>query len=109
MEHESGPELAACDKGKLTDFGARGAPDLIVEVLSPYTSKKDLNDKFRLYERHAVAEYWVVDPAGSIQSFVLDEEGRYGEPKVLVGGGKLSSRSVEGFVLDVAELFADVG
>ncbi|WP_460053639.1 Uma2 family endonuclease [Spirochaeta dissipatitropha] len=55
-----------CDSNKLRDYGARGAPDLVVEVLSPYTSKKDLNDKFRLYEYHRVAEYWVVDPSGSI-------------------------------------------
>ena len=96
-----------CDQGKLTDFGARGAPDLAVEVLSPYTSKKDLNDKFRLYEQHGVGEYWVVDPAGSIQSFVLDEHGSYSEPNVLVGGGQLSSRILDGFTLDVAALFTE--
>ncbi|WP_169313522.1 Uma2 family endonuclease [Spirochaeta africana] len=96
-----------CDSSKLTDFGARGAPDLAVEVLSPYTSKKDLNDKFHLYEQHGVSEYWVVDPAGSIQSFVLDKHGRYSEPNMLVGGGQLCSRILEGFTLDVAALFTE--
>lgn len=58
------PDLSVfCDRTKITERGARGAPDLVMEILSPSTSKKDLNDKFRLYEKHGVREYWVIDPA----------------------------------------------
>lgn len=51
-----------CDKGKLDDRGCIGAPDLIVEILSPATRKKDLNEKFKLYEQSGVLEYWIVQP-----------------------------------------------
>lgn len=47
---------------KLDDKGCRGSPDLILEVISPGTSKKDLKDIFFIYENHGVKEYWVVDP-----------------------------------------------
>jgi len=59
-----------CDKTKLDERGCIGAPDLIVEILSPSTTKKDLNDKYRLYEENLVKEYWVVNPdAKSIEVF----------------------------------------
>lgn len=67
-----------CDKSKLTRAGARGAPDLVVEILSSSTSKKDLNEKFNLYEKHGVCEYWVVDPAArSVWVYRLRAEGRF--------------------------------
>lgn len=97
-----------CDKDKLKDYGAKGAPDLVVEVLSPFTSKKDLNDKYNLYEKHLVKEYWVVDPSGSIQSFGLNDKGTYNEPKVLVGRGKLESVVLEGFELVLDQVFEDL-
>jgi Uma2 family endonuclease len=46
----------------LNDRGARGAPDLVVEVLSPYTARLDLNDKRLAYARAGVAEMWIVQP-----------------------------------------------
>ncbi|MBV5275214.1 MAG: Uma2 family endonuclease [Lamprocystis purpurea] len=54
--------LVVCDPGKITPSHIEGAPDLIVEVLSPGTSAKDLRDKKALYERAGVREYLVVDP-----------------------------------------------
>jgi len=58
------PDLVViCDEKKLDDLGCRGAPDLVVEILSPCTSRKDLTIKFDLYERVAVREYWVIHPA----------------------------------------------
>ncbi len=61
-----------CDKSKLDDAGCLGAPDLIVEVLSDSTAKKDYNEKFNLYEENGVKEYWIADPANkSIEIFSL--------------------------------------
>ena len=51
-----------CDAHKIQDKGCIGAPDLVVEILSPSTAKKDLNDKFNVYEEFGVKEYWVVFP-----------------------------------------------
>jgi Uma2 family endonuclease len=54
--------LVVCDPGKILPSHIEGAPDLIVEVLSPGTSAKDLRDKKALYEGAGVREYLVVDP-----------------------------------------------
>lgn len=57
------PDLVVvCSKEKLERRGCFGSPDLVVEILSPWTNKKDLNEKFNLYEQYGVREYWVLDP-----------------------------------------------
>jgi Uma2 family endonuclease len=64
-----------CDETKLDDAGCIGAPDLIVEILSDSTAKKDYNEKFNLYEENEVKEYWIVNPATqTIEVFSLIEE-----------------------------------
>ena len=68
-----------CDESKLDDRGARGAPDIAAEVLSPNTSVKDLREKLLLYERVGVREYWIVDPANRIMwVYRLVEPGKTG-------------------------------
>lgn len=52
-----------CDLNKLDDAGCIGAPDLIIEILSESTAKKDYNEKFNLYEENGVQEYWIANPA----------------------------------------------
>ena len=52
-----------CSEEKLDEAGAVAAPDITVEVLSPYTSVKDQREKLHLYERFGVKEYWIIDPA----------------------------------------------
>jgi Uma2 family endonuclease len=67
-----------CDPDKIDEKGCMGAPDMIIEVLSPGTKKYDLNDKYYLYESHGVKEYWRVDPySKDITVFLLQENGRY--------------------------------
>ncbi len=64
-----------CDLEKLDDAGCLGAPDLIVEILSDSTAKKDYNEKFNLYEENKVKEYWIVNPATkTIEIFSLIDE-----------------------------------
>lgn len=64
-----------CDLDKLDDRGCVGAPDLIVEVLSPSTMRKDYYDKFNLYQENGVHEYWLVNPEGkSLQIFHLEND-----------------------------------
>lgn len=63
--------------------GLHGAPDLVIEILSPSTAKYDLNQKRVVYQRSGVKEYWIVDPESKeTQGYVL-KDGRYGEPLIL--------------------------
>ena len=105
------PDLTViCDLKKLTEKGCFGAPDLVVEILSPYTSRRDLDEKFHLYESSGVLEYWVVDPGyGSIQAFRLSEDGCYGDGEVFVREGKLTSKVLDGFLIDLSDLFSGPG
>ena len=57
------PDISVfCDLTKLDDRGAIDAPDLVVEITSDSTMKKDYNEKFNLYEENGVQEYWIVNP-----------------------------------------------
>lgn len=107
------PDLVVlCDRSKLQKHGSRGAPDLVVEILSPSTSKKDLNEKYRLYERSGVREYWVLDPAGeSLQVYRRGEDGRFGEADVrerYADFSPIASEVIAGLSVDPGELFADL-
>lgn len=67
------PDLCViCDENKLDEKGCIGAPDLIVEILSPGNSKKEMGIKFDLYLENEVQEYWIVDPsAKTVLVYVL--------------------------------------
>jgi Uma2 family endonuclease len=88
------------------DPNFEGAPDLIVEVLSPGSYRYDQRIKFKAYEESGVPEYWLVDPrARTAVIYVLGEGGRYAE---FSRGGEretVRSRVLEGFSLGVADLF----
>ena len=102
------PDLVFVSKARahiITHANIQGAPDLVVEILSPSTARRDWRDKFDLYERHGVPEYWMADPAARvIWVFVLregafEEAGRYGV------GDTLVSPTLAGFALDLSEVF----
>jgi len=73
------PDLVIiCDPDKLDDGkSCKGAPDLVVEILSPSTAKMDLLKKRNLYEKYDVKEYWIVDPVGATVDVLLLENGVY--------------------------------
>lgn len=83
-----------------------GAPDLIVEILSPTTAYFDLRKKFKVYEKSGVKEYWVVDPEeASIQVFVL-REGRLVLAQEAERTGEVFSYVLSGFTVRLEEVFA---
>lgn len=78
------PDISViCDSTKLDKFGCRGAPDWIIEVLSPSTALKDMSSKRGLYELHGVQEYWIIHPEERwLFVYILDTQGHYGKPDV---------------------------
>ncbi len=104
------PDLAViCDPSRLRPFGCVGAPDWVIEILSPYTSRRDMAEKRSLYERHGVREYWVVDPGNRYLHVYLGREGgRYADPEVYVGAVTVPSSVCPGFEVRIMELFAAV-
>ena len=73
--------IVICDHSRIKRNYYNGPPDLVIEVLSPSTAKKDKSEKFLLYQRAGVKEYWIVDPANKVVDVFVLEEGRYNPPK----------------------------
>jgi Uma2 family endonuclease len=70
--------LVVCDLDKKQANRIVGAPDLIVEILSPGNSRKEMKSKFEVYEENGVREYWIVSPVEkNISVFVLNEQGKF--------------------------------
>ena len=77
------PDLVVvCDRGKLDERGCRGAPDWVVEVLSPATAGHDLIVKRRLYECVGVREYWLVHPVDHVVTVYRLQHGAFGAPDI---------------------------
>ncbi|MCY3544857.1 MAG: Uma2 family endonuclease [Chloroflexi bacterium] len=102
------PDLLFVSKERLyiiNDDNVRGAPDIVIEILSPSTASIDRNFKRALYARHGVKEFWLVDTdARNITVMLLHENGYeivgiYGE------GQTLTSPTLEGFTLNIGEIF----
>ena len=96
-----------CDPSKLDDIGCKGAPDLVMEILSPSTQRHDKLTKFNLYQRAGVQEYWIIDPRDkSVQVFVL-EDGHYTAKDFGTAGDKLKVNVLEDCTIDLAKVFPE--
>ncbi len=72
------PDLCVvCDKSKLDERGCLGSPDLVVEILSPGNSKKEMKNKYELYEESGVKEYWIVNPLEEMIAIYTLRDGIY--------------------------------
>ncbi len=103
------PDLCViCDRDKLTEQGCDGAPDWIIEVLSPGNSRKEVRLKYDLYEESGVTEYWLVFPYEQIvQQFVLDDNGKY-QLRALYPGNEIASPHLfPDLQIDLNDVFAE--
>jgi len=103
------PDLCViCDPSKLDDRGCIGAPDLIVEILSPGNSRTEMKDKFELYQEAGVLEYWVVSPIEcTVQVWKLTDQGIYIGLQPKVEGDMVTTPIVPNLEVDVTEIFMD--
>ena len=98
--------FVADGRGIVDAVNCKGAPDLVVEVLSESTRRRDLTDKRLLFERFGVAEYWAVDPdAAEVQRFRLHDRAYVRTVLRAEGCDALASERLPGFALSVADLF----
>jgi Uma2 family endonuclease len=101
------PDIAViCDPSKIDDKGCKGAPDLVIEILSPSTAKKDMQEKLALYEHYSVKEYWIVHPSEFlIEVFRLNDQDIYGKPAIYASDDLLPVRLLPGLEIDLAVVF----
>ena len=101
------PDISViCDSDKLDDAGCVGAPDLIVEILSPSTARRDRKEKFIRYERAGVKKYWLVDPdSKTVTVFSLGLDSRYGRPDVYGDDELIVVGILPGLEIDLSLVF----
>lgn len=98
--------LIVCDKAKITEANIQGAPDVVLEILSPSTAGKDKREKLQLYERHGVQEYFLIYPEHRVvERFKLEENAKYGSPRIWVSGESVLLECV-GVELAVDDIFS---
>lgn len=95
-----------CDESKLDDRGCCGAPDLMVEILSPRNTHNEMRVKLKLYEESGVREYWIINQIKeNVMMYVPDETDKYRDPKIFSRGDRLTSIAIQGFEINVNEIF----
>ena len=100
------PDLCViCNPEKIDSRGCLGAPDLVVEILSPGNSQKELDNKFRIYEEAGVAEYWIVDPEHEAVWVNVLRDGEYVTQKPVAMGKTVTSVKFADLEINTADIF----
>lgn len=90
----------------IKDDGIHGAPDLVIEILSPSTAYYDIKKKYKIYEKFGVKEYWIVDPEmKSVELFSLTEQGKFLLSADFTNQGTVKSVILSGFEITLEEIF----
>ena len=94
------------DSSKLDKKGCKGVPDIVVEILSHSTAKKDLSEKFNLYEKNGVQEYWIIFPwEKAIDIYYLNQDKRYEKTTTYFARNILTSDLFPNLEIDLAQVF----
>lgn len=94
-----------CDPEKIDDRGCMGAPDLVIEILSPGNTRKEMGIKFDLYEENGVKEYWLVEPQGRVILVYVLKDGKYTGLKPFTEEDEISPALFPGLKFAVQEIF----
>ena len=96
-----------CDRKKYDDKGGIGSPDIVVEILSPGNNKKELQNKYEVYEESGILEYWIIHPLlNTFLKYTLTN-GQFQASKLLTIGDYVTTPILPGFVLSLDDLFED--
>ena len=96
-----------CDESKLDEKGCCGAPDLIIEILSPGNSRKEVRLKYELYEEAGIKEYWIVQPVEeNISIFILNDDAKYNGATMYTSGDSIKSEAIPGLTIKVNDIFS---
>lgn len=100
--------VVICDQNKLDKRGCIGAPDIVIEILSPGNNKKELVNKYEVYEEAGVKEYWIVSPSDkTFFRYILDGAGKFQPTKLLTTGEEVTTSVMPGFLLNLEDVFKD--
>jgi Uma2 family endonuclease len=98
--------IVVCDPEKLADpRSINGAPEMVVEVLSPGNTKTETKHKLNLYEENGVLEYWVVHPPYKYVEVYLLKDNCYSKPTFFEMGDKINCSVLKGIKVPVDEIF----
>ncbi|MBC8110883.1 MAG: Uma2 family endonuclease [Verrucomicrobia bacterium] len=99
--------LSEAKKVLLTEEGyVKGSPDIIMEVLSPATAKHDKGDKMKIYRKHQIPEYWLIDTKNQSVEVYVFRNGDYDLDQLETGTGTVKSAVLQGFTLEITSIFS---
>jgi len=99
--------VVICNSDIISGTGCTGAPDMVIEILSPSTASKDMIVKYNRYLRAGVREYWIVDPQTKTVRVCVHKDGKYDSIDYL-DPGKLQVSVLEGCEIDMKRVFANL-
>lgn len=100
--------IVVCDPSKLDDNGCKGAPDLVIEILSPSTRQHDRLTKLNLYQRAGVREYWIVDPDEKTVIVMTLEDGEHYAPTAYSSQATVPAGVMEDCKIDLGPVFEGI-
>lgn len=102
------PDISiVCDRGKLDKHGCKGAPDMVVEILSPSTQRHDRLVKLGLYQRAGVREYWIVSPEEQTVQVFLQRDGSLLPHEVYDRQGVAKVNVLDGCFVELSKVFSE--
>ncbi|REG92010.1 Uma2 family endonuclease [Algoriphagus antarcticus] len=97
-----------CDRSKLDEAGCVGAPDLIIEVLSKGNNKKELQNKYEVYEESGIQEYWIIAPYTETLMINKLINGKYISSRLFTRGDIVKSECIAGFEVNLEDFFEKI-